>query len=508
MPEVSRIIKEFSKQNAPEERAEVGATLWEKRREYFDHKQANNLRKDELQGLQSEKDRDYKEFLQRVAELEQQLENYNISFVSRISNVFTIRKLRHELEQLAGVKTDLEKNLANIREDIQTLDRDEPSELKEAENILDQFYQKQESIWRNLPYTKEEVEKYFSENYLSNLSLDDYILLLQRFPAQMVTHVTRQGFRDHSNQLEASSGVNQYHNGFKDLLSDGRLRSFLALQVTEEQKRETILKFLYLNYNLGESAALEEFLERYQFDKYAQVGIGARLWTREDLASHQIVDKYPDKNAVHFAVEEVADRYYGSESNNEIFFAFPSLHVASQYYFSANHGVAEGSGHFHNDLWTWHQENKGFNINAGIVFIPADARVDQRTGSKYKLDDRMQAVIQEDGSLTLAEDAISSQEYWENYFQEHPEQRPNKIVFYTGGDPSKALREFRSRNNLNVKELSPSDEKHLGFAERQIPQNDPQANVGLERYINLVIQMIDEHYAEQRAMQKTSDVEE
>lgn len=503
MSEVSKIIKEFSKINAPKERTEVGVTLWEKRREYFSHKQTDDLRKTELHDLHSEKDREYKEFCQKVIELEQQLESYNISFFSRIKNIFTIRKLRYELEQLAGVKTDLEKNLINIRADLQILDKDEPRELKEAEKILDQFYQKQESIWRNLPYDKEDVEKYFSENYLSELSIDDYILLLQRFPAQMVTHVTRQGFRDHSNQIEASFGFHQFHNGFKDVLEDGRLRSFLALQITEEQKRETILKFLFLNYNLGEKKAIEEFLKRYKFDEYYQVG----EWTGKGLASKQVSDSYADKNAVHFAVEEVADIYYGAESGNEIFFTFPSLHVASQYYFSANHGVADSSGNFHNDLWTWHQENRGFNINAGLVFIPADARVDKNTGSKYKLDDKMQAMNNADGSLVLADEVVSSQEYWEKYFIEYPDKKPNKVIFYTGGDPSAALLDFRQKNNLNVQQLSLDHERHLGFAERQISQNDLRANLGLERYINLVIEMIDEYYTQQKTTQSTENIE-
>ena len=54
---------------------------------------------------------------------------------------------------------------------------------------------------------------------LSVISLDDYARLLRKFPNHMLTHVVRQGVRDHSGP-DHYGGSLKFHNGLKELLKD------------------------------------------------------------------------------------------------------------------------------------------------------------------------------------------------------------------------------------------------------------------------------------------------
>ena len=57
--------------------------------------------------------------------------------------------------------------------------------------------------------------------------------------------------------------------------------------------------------------------------------------------------------------------------------------------------------------------------------------------------------------LKLAENTISSKEYWEAYFAEHPDEKPAHIIYYSG-DPSEAVRDFLEENGI-LEELPRSD---------------------------------------------------
>jgi len=105
---------------------------------------------------------------------------------------------------------------------------------------------------------------------------------------------------------------------------------------------------------------------------------------------------YPDKTAVHFAAQIVADSYYGGEQNNEIFFIYPSDVLASQYYFAFNAGEKSftrppKNETKWNDVFVWPSslDNPGVSVDAGIVFLPDKTPVDPETGSKYASEVRM-----------------------------------------------------------------------------------------------------------------------
>jgi hypothetical protein len=150
------------------------------------------------------------------------------------------------------------------------------------------------------------------------------------------------------------------------MIEDGRLRSPLGVYLVEGEKEQAIAKFLHL----GDFKTKEDALNY--------------LATLTEARQYE-AGSYADRMAVHFATEEVADCYYGSEKGNEIFIAYPSAYISSQYYFSGQ--LNESGGSYWNDQWVWANGERGMDLNAGLVFIPEEARVDRKTGSRYELDE-------------------------------------------------------------------------------------------------------------------------
>ena len=181
-----------------------------------------------------------------------------------------------------------------------------------------------------------------------------------------MTHAFGFGVRDHADQLFHQVGMGKYDDGAMSMFGDKRHRSSLGKTLVETDKKNAIARY----FKLGEKTK-----------KKALDFIGN--FTREDTSVTW--SKYMDFMAVHFAAEEVADSYYGAETGNEIFVVYPSEFIASQYFFA---GDASG-GEFdqYNDMWVWANEEKGLSLDSGVVFIPEDAAVDPRTGSKYKINE-------------------------------------------------------------------------------------------------------------------------
>lgn len=484
-----------------------------------------------------------------------------------------------------------------------SIETDDP---RQPQEILADFYKQQAKRWQEQGYEQADMREHFSEEHLASLSLDDYTLLLRRYPNEMVTHVTRQGIRDHIGMSEHTLGQGEFSNGFMQLLQEGRIRPALSLMMKDEMRKDLFRKYLELNPNKDKEASIR-YVERLLHPRYGKIG---------------------DTLAVHVAVENVLDYFYGSERQNEIFFVFPAAHIASQFYFYRT--LTESSPSQHNDVYVWANADKGLNVNAGIVFIPQDARVGRTTGSRYEMDSNGKPVVQTDrvdqmealvankefksfvaeafpvvtneppgqrrdeqiarfrtrlrdefhlydegmqdvvlnhakGSLAgyyktaevverdnmiidkklakqpknavkleadktkaiaylrnqrmllssdiarglreeglyyePARDTVSSYEFWEQYFADRPGQRPNKIVYYAGGDPTQALRSFKEMHGLK-KRSRESD--HLGFSEHRkmytdIPE-EAKGKTGLQtieaEFRQKAMEEIEDYYAE------------
>lgn len=509
-----QFLKDFSKEESQEERDLVAQEIKAKRAEHFDTKKEKTERHQELAEGNSEQQELLDKRFESLQTLEEEIEDLSTNGLKRLVNYFKLKNCRaeiingkkehKELEELQKSPQEEEMKLYNELNPEET-----PEEFKEAENMLDKFYKGEREKWSD--FSKEDIINDFSEKHLASLSLKEYGSLLRRFPDKMVTHVVRQGIRDHVGMQYHSGGRGEYSDSFKKIIKDGRLRSPLSVSVIENGKEKAIKKIL----EIDEAENKEEAHDKL-----------------EDFISEEFAG-YPDSAALHFATEEVADELYGAEKGNEIFIAYPSAHIASQYYFYGDLTDGGGGGSQKNDQWVYANEERGMDLNAGIIFIPKEAKVGKNSGSQYELDkenkptvnkdymDKVLAVFEskdfedfgnkirddffsdsfkeedlipfreklkkefniidqdlQDAILDIksirdwtprasewdlnekaqeclerkgifhikAKDTISSEEYWKNYFSKDPDNKPSKIVYYEGEDPTEALDEWKRKN--------------------------------------------------------------
>lgn len=335
--DIPKFVKEFSRESNTDERNSLAEKIRAERQKYFQERQKQN------------------ELEKQIKQFHTQLDAYNNdSFLQKAKNYLKMRTIKESLGVAQVRKAETDTSVAS---------RD-PN--RSSQDAIEVFYENEKQRWAHSEYGKEDIAKLFTEEHLSSLSIEDYALLMKRFPSEMVTHVTRQGIRDHTGMWEHTAGKGAFHNGFEKMLDDGALKSPLAIKFAENGKEEAILGLL--SSRMGElPKSREEALAR--LDSFMSGGQGS----------------YADRAAVHFAAEEVADHFYGSEKGNEIFVAYPSAFIGSQYHFSHGDIAPEKIGDQHNDAWVLSQEDHGINLNAGLVFIPKDARVDPKNGSRYEI---------------------------------------------------------------------------------------------------------------------------
>ena len=288
-------------------------------------------------------------------------------------------------EEMVATQAELDKRQSNLL-----------VKLKTKLNIPDKKVQELEALkieqaikGENIPDTKKMVEAYYEKvaetpltnqekrdllkpEVLSQLSTDEYIALWKRLNPYFLTHVTRQGFRDHNAMFYHSGGMREFHNGFLGVMQDEKmLRPPLALKL--KNRDEVSVKMF-----------LSEWVLQAENEEDAK--------TRFDNLLHWSLakaPKYSADTAVHFAAQLAANDYYGGETRNEIMFVFPSDVLASQYNFTFNgwekdftHPQSETKW---NDVFVWPNTLKdpGFTIDSGIVFLPENTQVDSNTGSRY-----------------------------------------------------------------------------------------------------------------------------
>jgi hypothetical protein len=544
---VPRFIKEYSRENSQEERVSVAAAIREQRR-----------RRDAWRIEQNARTEDKRNKEEEFVILRDQMEAYSSEgFLGKIKDYFAYRNAKAQIEENFG-------RLASAQSAIEQGESEKP-EFQEVRVLLRDFYDGEKKRWIEAGYTPEDIERQFSEKHLSELSVDDYATLMRRFPGEMLTHVTRQGIRDHVSSFWHTAGAGDFSDGFKRMLVDGKLRSSLGIALQEHTKEEVMVKFLHLDTLQSREEALVMYESKFE----------------QSLASG---DAFADSAAVHVASENVMDAMYGSERGNEVFIAYPSAYVASQLRYGGKGTLVDEGASQHNDKWIYTKDHEGVSLDVGLVFIPEDARVDPRTGSRYRTDEqgkvivprrrvnevlaarfekkgfvqtfvqqlpyRMSRVPKEaqvalaeaafvefgiidpearkalldphlvgkladlwgkenesqeyekvladyfyqnaENPYELAEDTVSSQEYWDTYFQENPGQRPSKVVYYKGGDPSRALNEWREKNGIVKRTEDPT----YGFSEHNIADNSAEANEGKDRLASFARKVIDDCFPE------------
>lgn len=524
---------------------------------------------------------------ERVLVLEQRLE----TVAARLKKLFKIKdqsatEIQTEIGTLEAEMEELTSQALALRDDLEKLAQ-EQAELPDPKRMLEAYYAKMETM----PLSNEEKREMLRPEVLAELNTEEYIALWRRLNPHFLSHVTRQGFRDHNAMIYHSAGLQEFHDGLTSVLRDQKLlRPPMAVRDGLRARDETsIRKFL------------EDWALQAEDEEEAKKRLNAQL--NHSLAT---APNYPDKTAVHFAAQIVADGYYGGEKSNEVFFLYPSDVLASQHDYAFNGWEKDftkpQSETKWNDVFVWPStlDNPGIPVDAGVVFLPENTPVDPETGSKYAsevktVDGEEKRVMVEDKKLVSAfvawatglteespavkaykdyyderdywkqrsmekdfvdvirqemlalgfcedaaddlthevsynlqaftyhgkldwgdstpeeaaksrlrsasanwkraENTISAKEYWESYFEQHPEQKPKHLVFY-GGTPTTAIHEFQTRHNIGQADTSEKDGDLLGFDDRHVRDmnKDPRARRGYDELVATAHRIIEEHY--------------
>ena len=485
--------------------------------------------------------------------------------------------LSAQIEELDTKAEETRIELVQLQQEAETIP--DPKEL------LGAYYEKMETM----SLTNEEKREFLKPEILVELSTEEYIALWRRLNPHFLSHVTRQGFRDHNAMIYHSAGLQEFHDGLTSVLEDEKiLRPPIAVREGLRSRDETTVKKF-----------LEDWVLKAENEEEAEKRLDALL--HKSLAT---APKYPDQTAVHFATQLVANDYYGGERSNEAFFLYPSDVLASQHQFAFNGWEKDftqpQSETKWNDVFVWPSsiDNPGIPVDAGMVFLPEHTPVDPKTGSRYaseisifegeekrvmvedenlvrafvewaknlneqslpmvaykdwedeknywkkrerekicldafrqemqklgfdeeaagrlggdvfkercqmgRLDwqknipfeESMQRLLRQSGSnWKLAEHTISSKEYWETYFTQHPQQKPKHLIFYDG-DPTSAIYEFQQKNNIGRADTSGTEGKLLGFDDKHIfdMHEDPRANTGHDELVETAHRIIAVHY--------------
>ncbi|MDP1814549.1 MAG: hypothetical protein Q8K92_08900 [Leadbetterella sp.] len=502
MEKQPQFLREFSKRNSQDSRRELSGEILEMRNKSRNESKDFDLMIKELEvGL---KDKLARLNLQSelINEAADSVEQLSKTPISRMLFLLQIRKFKKEHYRGSQDLSSLEKEIEEAKEKIVALDSEKESKKAsiqlEINRLLLDFYNSELEKWRNCGYEKEDIDKYFSEDYLSALSVDEYGKLLSRFPSSTVIHVTRQGVRDHFSHGSHSAGMGELHNGFKEILKTKKLRSKIAAIIEADDRKESLLKVFDL-----------DSLPYYSAQQWCEILLQKHVPENQFLGGR---GTYGDAAAIHLGSEVVLDAYYGCEKSNEIFFAFSGLQAVANY--NAAYGDALGitSEHearsvhlstsmndsFHNDVWIYANENDGISIETGIVFIPKNAKVDSRNGSIYKIEGNK--ALNNNGSLIRADETITSEEYWENYFKQTG-YKPSKIIYYEENTPTQALFNWRIKNNIT---LSADRERILKMYEDFYINKEDQSGLEKIGHNDFVIfaEPIFEDYLENRRLKE------
>lgn len=322
-----------------------------------------------------------------------------------------------KIDILSTNKKNCEKNLS----------REYALQAKGLEQIT-QFYASKKRLWSEEEFDQEDAKKYFKDKILSKLSIKDYSLLWSKFPTGVQTHSVRQGIRDHVGEYmdfgAHNIGEKKYFNNFKEIIASGHLKNTLDVMFPEGVNDETINAFLQNENQYKTRESKISFLKQML----------------RGFHGH-----WEDRTAIHFGTNLVLDEFYGSETDNEIFIAFPAIYIAANHNFAGNlsFGIDNMAG---NDTYVWSNNKKGIPLDSGIVFIPKNSSVDKDNGSQYLLNENLEPIFDKEGNLQPAKNTISSEEYWNNYFKSNPSLEPARVVYYEEKSATAALNSFQQIN--------------------------------------------------------------
>lgn len=477
-------LKDFSKEN-PSYRDRIAESIKTERKTFFENKSNAEKYVEKITKKIEDTKKEIEKITLEIKDLKQKLSNTPwYKFNTKREIEYTIEDLENgtlegDLDDgLSWNKSKLERLIERKNKLVSELNTpyDLPQSLLKK---INDFYDSEKIRWKNQEFSAEDIKKYFSDEVLEKLTMEEYLLLWERFPNAVQTHSIRQGIRDHVGKDNMgfewhNIGKEKYFNNFKEILQDGHIKDTITFFLGDPITKESVEKFINEdNHNFTSKDARVEYLKK--------------LLERYNLGD------FRNRSAVHFGTNIVLDKFYGSESENEMFIAFPSAYIASQYIFTGDlgFGIEDMSK---NDSWVWSNNPSGIPINSGIVFIPKDAQVDRYNGSKYLLDDNLNPIL-DNGELQLAKNTVSSKEYWENYFQKNPESKPIRIFYYEGKTGTEGLNnlgkkfnfeKFSSNSNNKLRKINPEEKYHFNWIDfkEMFPENEGNFNEMMDKDLN------------------------
>lgn len=325
--------------------------------------------------------------------------------------------------------------------------------------VKNEYSKKFDDILKDCPLSEEERKKYLSTEVMEEMSLEDYLVLLKRLSGEAFYHVTRYGVRENTFESTGgghSSGEGELVNGFTPLLEAGNINSFTSTVIKDSEQ-------------LAKSIRSDVVAELKKAGKTTEEVV-------DIIMSSFDTGYFLDRESAHFSYGQNLHHMYGAENDYKLYFYYPVEYILQNDFFNKTResAINIGRGYYNNSYGIKQTYNdfeifnfgKGVPINAGILCITGDVRVDPKTGSQYLLKNG-KPETDTNGDFKRPADTISSQEYWEKYFVDNPEKKPNKIIygdFYTDSFTENLdLERLAKQNNL----YNQSEEKSLEFKEYQ-----------------------------------------
>lgn len=380
----------ISKKHDPEGRSATARAILEARAEKATTGEDLSKKEGQLDELGEQRTEQYQAERQTASKLSKRLESVVVKLKAVVGlSDKQAADLQAELNAIKIEENALLTESLTLEEQLQTL-KVKQGEIPNARTLVEAYYEKIQTQ----PLNNEEKRQLLRPEVLSSLTTEEYIALWKRLNPYFLSHVTRQGFRDHNGMVYHSAGMQEFHNGFKGVIEDNKLlRPKIVLHGLKTRDEVSVRNYIsdWVLQAENQDEALNRLHNLLNFH----------------LAS---APKYPDETTVHFAAQVVANSYYGGETGNEIFFIYPSDAVASQHHFAFNGQQKDftrpQSETKWNDVFVWPEtiENPGIPLDAGLVFLPETTPVDSNTGSKYaseitEVDGQQQRVMVEDTGL-------------------------------------------------------------------------------------------------------------
>src|SRR3989344_2591355 len=371
------------------------------------------------------------------------------------------KQLPEEYDTWAGTKENFEELRKNIFGKIfktekfrkqefllnQYLESKKESDIKE---VWREYNKKLNDILTNCPLTPEEREKNLSTEAMEQMSLEDYLTLTDRLSGEAFYHVKRYGVRENTFMSTGgghTQGEGSFVDGFTPLLKDGNINSATSTIIKDPSKAKSMVDKETIENFKKEGKSIDEVVDKIMGSYGTQY--------------------FLDRESTHFSYGKELHNMYGGEKDYKFYFYYPVEYILqNDFYQSTREGqITIGSGYYLNKGGIDQQYNdfeifnfgKGVPINAGILCIGTDIRVDPETGSQYLIQNG-KPEVDENGKFKKPEKTISSQEYWENYFELHPEIKPSKIMygnFYTSNyDENNDLKNFAESKEIGNQDES------------------------------------------------------